>query len=88
MRIRGCRSLGDWMSTGNSITTCIFDPISSKVYIKRRNKWRQYGQSSNSRPIRTQSNYSYIRPEKDPIKGYRGTYRKISRTKILFEGAA
>lgn len=81
MRIRGCRSLGDWVSTGHSISTCsIFDPVSSKVYIKQRNKLRQYGQSSNSRPIRTQSNYSYILNVKNPIKGYRGTYRKFSCT--------
>ena len=85
--LTGRFSLGKWLTLGHSKPDCFYDTENNEVYIKQRNRWKQYSYPPSNRFLRMRSKYLYNKVVRQVPATSRGTYSLISRSTILFEGA-
>ena len=85
--LAGRFSLGKWLTLGHSKPDCFYDTENNDVYIKQRNRWKQYSYPPSSRSLRMRSKYLYNKVVRQVPATSRGTYSLLSRSTILFEGA-
>ena len=85
--LAGRFSLGEWLTLGHSKPDCFYDTENNEVYIKQRNRWKQYSYPSSSRSLRLRSKYIYNKVVRQVPTTSRGTYSPLSRSTIFFEGA-
>ena len=85
--LAGRFSLGEWLTLGHSKPDCFYDTENNEVYIKQRNRWKQYSYPSSSRSLRLRSKYIYNKVVCQVPTTSRGTYSPLFNSTIFFEGA-
>ena len=80
--------LGPWNKNTHTATTCLHDPSTDLVHIKRNHSWHAYS-SDSSHSLRLRKRRRLVSMNTcPPSTCHRGSFSRLSSTEISFEGSA